>query len=116
MRTKLEIRLDEGIRKLRLETFEKGFPFMIHDQEIAGEGFILEYPAGTMKLMKLAANNQDIVEIRSFNSTEIDQIRKRHNLSFPNIPELSLHPDRMMPIKNLPLLKSSIPTINISFS
>ncbi|NIJ52380.1 hypothetical protein [Dyadobacter arcticus] len=80
MRTEEEIRLDESIRQLRLETFENGFPFMIHDNEFAPGGFIDEYSDGSMKFMMLAENNQTIIEVRSLNSTEIDQIREKHGL------------------------------------
>ncbi|MCE6991749.1 hypothetical protein [Dyadobacter sp. CY323] len=80
MRTEEEIRLNESVKRLRLETFEKGYPFMLVDNEIAPDGFINEYSDGSMKLMKLGADNQTIIEVRSLNSTEINQVRNRHGL------------------------------------
>ncbi|MCE7070191.1 hypothetical protein LZG74_07765 [Dyadobacter sp. CY327] len=80
MITKEESRLNEHLKDLRLETFEKGFPFMLHDTKITTEGFIYEFPDGSMKIMTLADDLQTIVEVRPLTTGEIAGVRKELNL------------------------------------
>ncbi|MCF0060328.1 hypothetical protein MUK70_13855 [Dyadobacter chenwenxiniae] len=80
MRTLEESRLNSHLKDLRVETLEKGFPFMLRDPEIAAEGFIYEFPDGSMKLMNLEDNLQTIVEVRALTTAEITVIRKKLNL------------------------------------
>ena len=75
-----ESRLNEHLKDLRLETFEKGFPFMLHDAIISNEDFIYEFSDGSMKLMSLADDLQTVIEVRALTSSEIEGVRKRLNL------------------------------------
>ncbi|MCE7063978.1 hypothetical protein [Dyadobacter sp. CY326] len=80
MSTREESLLNEHLKNLRVETLEKGFPFMLHDSKIASEGFIYEFPNGSMKIMALADNLQTIVEVRTLEINEIKYLRKKHKL------------------------------------
>ncbi|MCF0039961.1 hypothetical protein [Dyadobacter fanqingshengii] len=80
MITKEESRLNIHLKEVRLETFEKGCPFMLHDSEINTEGFIYEYPDGSMKLMNLADDLQTIIEVRALTPAETADIRQKLNL------------------------------------
>ncbi|MCF2488717.1 hypothetical protein [Dyadobacter sp. CY347] len=80
MMTTEELRLNGHLKDLRLETFEKGFPFMLQDSNITSEGFIYEFADGSMKLMTLADDMQTIVEVRALTTGEIAGVRKKLDL------------------------------------
>ncbi|KQS30781.1 hypothetical protein [Dyadobacter sp. Leaf189] len=75
-----ETKLNLGIEELRLKTLESGSVFMIWDAEFAENGFIHEYPNGSMKLMQLSADERYPIEIRTLTLPEAAQIREKHGI------------------------------------
>ncbi|KAA0992376.1 hypothetical protein FXO21_20405 [Dyadobacter sp. UC 10] len=76
-----EIRLNQKLEELRLTTLESGSAFMIRDTEFFADGFINEYPDGSMKLMQLSEDQRFAIEIRTLTISEVAQIRKKHGIA-----------------------------------
>ena len=76
-----EIRLNRKVEELRLTTLESGSAFMIRDTEFFADGFINEYPDGSMKLMQLSEDQRSAIEIRTLTISEVAQIRKKHGIA-----------------------------------
>ncbi|WP_225865769.1 hypothetical protein [Dyadobacter aurulentus] len=54
---------------------------MIRDTEFFADGFINEYPDGSMKLMQLSEDQRFAIEIRTLTISEVAQIRKKHGIA-----------------------------------
>ncbi|MCE7063257.1 hypothetical protein [Dyadobacter sp. CY343] len=76
-----ENRINRRLEELRLSTLEAGSAFMIRDTEFFEDGFINEYPDGSMKLMKLSEDQRSAFEIRTLTILEVAQMRKKHGLA-----------------------------------
>ena len=71
----------EAVRRLRIEKLHSGIPFMINSKELPADQCYLEYPAGNIDHVSLAANKHDFVVIRQLTESECSQLRDKHHLS-----------------------------------
>ncbi len=71
-----------AVKKLRINKFNKGLPFMINSKDLPGYQCYLEYPNGSIVLVSLKQATRDFTIIRQLTQKEKITIRKKYNLSF----------------------------------
>jgi hypothetical protein len=69
-----------AIRKLRIEKLAKGIPFMINVKGLPNYQSYLEYPDGSISLVRLEPSKRDFVEIRKLSENEISHLLEENNL------------------------------------
>lgn len=70
----------DAVRRLRSQRLQNGLPFMINANELEGSMCYLEYPDGTICLVKQMTNGLDFEIIHQLDQREIDIIRNRYQL------------------------------------
>jgi hypothetical protein len=69
-----------AIRKLRIEKLVKGIPFMINVKGLPDYQSYLEYPDGSISLVRLDPSKRDFVEISKLSEDEISLLLVENNL------------------------------------
>ncbi len=70
-----------AVRKLRREKLAMGIPFMINVKGLPEYQSYLEYPDGSISLVKLEPAKRDFVEIKKLSELEISILLDENNLS-----------------------------------
>lgn len=70
----------DAVRRLRLQRLKNGLPFMINANELEGSMCYLEYPDGTICLVKQTTNGSDFEIVHQLDQQEINNIRNRYRL------------------------------------
>ncbi|WP_257670501.1 hypothetical protein [Parapedobacter tibetensis] len=70
----------DAVRRLRIQRLENGFPFMINARELEGSMCYLEYPDGTINLVKQSANGMDFEVIHTLDQREANDFRNKYQL------------------------------------
>lgn len=70
-----------AVKRLRLKKLSNGLPFMINSKDLPGNQCYLEYPGGSIALVKIARSAKDFTVIRTLTSFEVTNIRKKYNLA-----------------------------------
>lgn len=70
-----------AVRKLRMNKFRKGHPFMINSKDLPGYQCYLEYPNGSIVLVSITKEARDFTTIRQLSLLEENSLRLRYNLS-----------------------------------
>jgi hypothetical protein len=70
-----------AVKRLRLKKLSNGLPFMINTKDLPGNQCYLEYPGGTIELVKIERSAKDFTVIRTLSSIEVTAIRKKYNLA-----------------------------------
>ena len=71
----------DAVKKLRLEKFRKGIPFMINSNDLPNRQCYYEYPDGTVKLVTLSESGMDFITTRILSKEESAQIRQQFDLT-----------------------------------
>ena len=70
-----------AVKDLRIKKLQNGFPFMINSNHLPSNQCYLEYPDGSIKLVKIARSAKDFNLIRTLSTDEEKIIRLRYNLT-----------------------------------
>lgn len=70
----------EAVKNLRLQKLKGGHPFMINARELPSGQSYLEYPDGTINLVKISDNGRDFIFLRTLSKWEAEKIRIRFHL------------------------------------
>jgi len=73
-----------AVRKLREQKLKNGLPFMINTKELATNQCYLEYPNGSIKLIRVVNSKRDIDVIRELSDSEATDLRNRFHFSSQN--------------------------------
>jgi len=71
----------EAVRQLRLQKLKSGHPFMINSDELPSGQCYLEYPDGTIKLVKISDDGRDFILINELPAIEGRRLRKKFHLT-----------------------------------
>ena len=70
-----------AVKKLRIDKLGKGLPFMINSRELPTEECYLEFPTGTIKLVRMARDKRDFITIKELSEKESAFVRIKFRLS-----------------------------------
>ena len=70
----------EAIKNLRDTKFKNGQPFMINSNDLPSDQCYLEYPNGSIVLVKLCRKTSDFKVISNYSGEEQTTIRKKYQL------------------------------------
>lgn len=71
----------EAVKRLRRQTLDEGFPFMINDEGLPSGHCYLEQPDGSIQLVTLATNGRDFDLVHELTIQESNDLRVKHGLS-----------------------------------
>ncbi|MBO9681633.1 MAG: hypothetical protein J7502_02980 [Flavisolibacter sp.] len=71
---------NNAVRMLRRSKLNKGIPFMINTRQLPSRQCYMEYPDGSIKLVRLYSADIDFTVIRNLSAKETEAIRKRYEL------------------------------------
>jgi len=77
----LEAAGSNAVKKLRLKKLSNGLPFMINSGELPNDQCYLEYPNGTIKLVKISKSTHDFIMIKELSQKESASIRHKYHLT-----------------------------------
>jgi hypothetical protein len=69
-----------AVRKLRKEKLAMGIPFMINVKGLPEYQSYLEYPDGSISLVRLEPAKRDFIEIKKLSDIEISILLEENNL------------------------------------
>jgi hypothetical protein len=68
------------VRSLRRNKLKSGRPFMINSNELPAGQCYIEYPNGSIQMVRLSDTGRDFVTIKLLTTTEQNQLRKKFQL------------------------------------
>lgn len=72
------------VGKLRAEKLRSGLPFMINLQNFSENQCFMEYPDGSIKLVKVVKENKDIEILKVLSTKEAQELRRKLKFSAIN--------------------------------
>ena len=79
-RKQIELAGKNAVKRLRESKLKNGVPFMINTQNLPSEQCYLEYPDGSIELVKLSGDKMDFVVIRKLTIRQVQVLRKKYKL------------------------------------
>lgn len=70
-----------AVKALRTNRLKTGLPFMINVNGLEDRICYMEYPDGSIHLVKQSANGQDFETLKILNQSEALSLRRRFNLA-----------------------------------
>lgn len=82
MKTKsdIETRARKAISQLRIETLQKGEPFMVFDKNLPEGFYYMEYPDGDIFIVTSSKDKTDFIRQEELTALEVHQLRSRLSL------------------------------------
>lgn len=71
-----------AVRKLRRQNLQKGLPFLITSKNLPSKQGYLEYPSGSIDLVKIETPLREFTIIRPLTISEANSIRAHFHLTF----------------------------------
>lgn len=69
-----------AVRELRFKKLSNGLPFMLNSLDLPSEQCYLEYPDGSIKLVRISKNTSEFITIKELTQKEISFIRIKFQL------------------------------------
>jgi hypothetical protein len=78
--TEIEVTGNNAVKRLRTQKLASGLAFMINSSTLPSNQCYMEYPDGTISIVKILQAHRDYEKVRTLSSEEANSLRIAHNL------------------------------------